>query len=68
MKGNIEALEILRSYKEEISLILLDMILPKMDGYEVMKIAMREKLVENIPVVAVTSEEGRKPSDCNVYC
>ena len=58
--NGIEALEILRSHKEEISLILLDMIMPKMDGYEVMKIAMREQLVENIPVVAVTSEEGRE--------
>ena len=58
--NGIEALEILRSHKEEISLVLLDMIMPEMDGYEFMKIAMAEKLVENIPVVAVTSEEGQE--------
>ena len=58
--NGLEALELLRSHNEEISLVLLDMIMPKMDGYEVMKIAMAEKLVENIPVVAVTSEEGQE--------
>ena len=58
--NGIEALEVLRTHKEEVSLVLLDMIMPKMDGYEFMKIAMAENLVENIPVVAVTSEEGQE--------
>ena len=58
--NGIEALEILRSHKEKISLVLLDMVMPEMDGYEVMKIAMTENLLENIPVVAVTSEEGQE--------
>ena len=56
----VEAIEILRSRKDEIHLVLLDMIMPQMDGYQVMKVATEENLVENIPVVAVTSEEGEE--------
>ena len=56
----VEAIEILRLRKDEIHLVLLDMIMPQMDGYQVMKVATEENLVENIPVVAVTSEEGEE--------
>lgn len=58
--NGIEALEMLRLHKEKISLVLLDMIMPKMDGYEMMKIATAENLLENIPVVAVTASEGQE--------
>lgn len=57
--GNgLEALELLRTRGDEICLVLLDLLMPEMDGYEMMKAANRENLVQYIPVVAVTTEES----------
>ena len=52
-----EALELLRVHGHEIRLVLLDIVMPKMDGREMMKTAAAEKLLEHIPVIAVTSED-----------
>ena len=48
-----EALKI--SLKEDIALILLDVQMPEMDGYEVAHILKQNKSTENIPVIFVTA-------------
>lgn len=55
-ENGVEALELLRSHNQELCLVLLDILMPKMDGYEMMKLASEEKLIEHIPVIAITSE------------
>ena len=53
--GN-EALEMLEQYGTEISLVLLDIIMPQMDGFEVPAYMNRDKWIEDIPVIMISSE------------
>lgn len=53
-----EAMEVYESHKEEISVILLDIIMPVCDGLEVLK-TMREKgYIEETPVIMISAETG----------
>lgn len=51
-----EALKMLEQYGTEISLVLLDIIMPKMDGFEVLAYMNRAKWIEDIPVIMISSE------------
>ena len=53
-----EALEQLDSRGDEIAAVLLDVIMPVMDGIEMMKEARSRSLLENIPVIAITAENS----------
>jgi len=44
--------------KEEPNLILLDLILPKKDGFEVLKELKADEKLKNIPVIVLTNLEG----------
>lgn len=52
-----EALSLLRQYKESIELVILDLYMPKMDGYEVLSIIRSDDDIADIPVIAVSSDE-----------
>ena len=51
-----EALKMLEQYGTEISLVLLNIIMPKMDGFEVLAYMNRDKWIEDIPVIMISSE------------
>ena len=51
-----ETLKILEQYGPEISLVLLDIIMPRMDGFEVLAYMNRDKWIEDIPVIMISSE------------
>lgn len=53
-----EALEILKQYGEGISLILLDIIMPVMDGYTFLSIMKADPAYSSIPVIVTTQSEG----------
>ena len=53
-----EALEILEKQGDKIAVVLLDIIMPVMDGYVFMQEAKRQHLLKNIPVIAITSEDS----------
>lgn len=55
-KSGAKALEILRE-SDGIDLILLDVVMPEMDGYEVCKILKNDPATQNIPVIFVTSND-----------
>lgn len=44
--------------RERPDLILLDLILPKKDGFEVLKDLKKDEAVKNIPVIVLTNLEG----------
>lgn len=44
--------------KEKPDLVLLDLILPKKDGFEVLKEMKKDKDLEDIPVIVLTNLEG----------
>lgn len=53
-----QALDILRERGDEIVVVLLDIIMPVLDGYEVLQVMNREKWLERIPVVLITAENS----------
>ena len=53
-----EALEILKRYGEGISLILLDIVMPVMDGYTFLSIVKAEPAYSSIPVIVATQNDG----------
>lgn len=55
-----DALFLLETHKNEIGVVLLDIIMPIMDGIETMKEMRRRNLLGNMPVLAITAEESSK--------
>lgn len=53
-----EALEVLKQYGEEISLILLDLIMPVMDGYAFLSYSKADPSISSIPVIVTTQNDG----------
>ncbi len=54
-----EALEVLEANKENVKLIVLDWIMPIMDGYETLKRVKESEEYKNIPVIMVTTENDQ---------
>ena len=50
-----EALVVLRASADEILVILLDIVMPKLDGYGVLKAVSANEKMSRIPVIAITS-------------
>jgi diguanylate cyclase (GGDEF)-like protein len=51
-----EALEILKARAEDISVVMLDLIMPVMNGFDVLKIIRADEEMKKIPVVVLTAE------------
>ena len=52
-----EALTVLREEKDRISLLLLDLMMPAVDGMEVLRIMMSDPALRNIPVIVLTGDQ-----------
>ena len=59
------ALELLNSKKNSLSLILLDVFLPKLSGLEVLNIIESNTELNNIPVIVLTTDETAKREALN---
>lgn len=57
-KKGLNLLEKLKKDKKLPDLILLDILMPKVDGYEVLKIIKKDSLIKNIPVLLLTNLPG----------
>ena len=53
-----EALSLLEQYKDEISLILLDLVMPVMDGYTFLSIMKSTPDYATIPVIVTAQNDG----------
>ena len=53
-----KAIELLEENREQFKLILLDMNMPIMDGYEVLSIMKRRKWLDKLPVIVISAEVG----------
>ncbi|MCH5287631.1 MAG: diguanylate cyclase [Christensenellaceae bacterium] len=51
-----EAVKQLAQWGVEIDLVLLDIVMPKMDGFEVLSVMNREGWIKDIPVIIISSE------------
>lgn len=56
--GGKEALHKINEYGMEISLVLLDIIMPDKDGFDVLKYMKEERLISDIPVIIISSEDS----------
>ena len=53
-----ECIDLLKQYGTGISLLLLDINMPVMDGFEVLALMNRNDWIEDIPVIMISSEDG----------
>lgn len=53
-KDGIEAME--RVYEKKYDIILLDITIPEMDGYQVLRMIKNEPLYKDVPVIMVTAK------------
>jgi len=56
--NGLEAVSTLNSMNTEISLLLLDIVMPEMDGFEVLSVMNRNDWIQSIPVIMISSEIG----------
>lgn len=56
--GGNEALHKIDEYGMKISLVLLDIIMPDKDGFDVLKYMKEERLISDIPVIIISSEDS----------
>lgn len=54
----VQAVDCLQRQAEEISLLLLDIVMPHMDGFEVLSYMNKEHWIDSIPVVIISSENS----------
>lgn len=54
----IEALEQIKTHKEELALVLLDLQMPRMNGMEVLKVMREEDEFKDIPVLVMTADQS----------
>ena len=53
-----EAIDVVRENKAMLSCILLDLMMPEMDGFEVMEQLHADKSLSTIPIIVLTSEQA----------
>lgn len=54
--NGMEAVQYIQKNENDISIILLDIVMPVMDGFEVLAMMHKGKWIENIPVIMISAE------------
>lgn len=55
--GN-EAIDLIREHVEELSLILLDIVMPGMDGFQVLNMMNRYHWTDSVPVIVISADDS----------
>lgn len=55
-ENGVEAVAYIRTHESEISLVLLDIVMPEMDGFEVLALMNKCHWIEEIPVIMISAE------------
>ena len=53
-----ECISAIRKYGTNISLVLLDIVMPEMDGFEVLEFLNKYEWIDDIPVIMISSEDS----------
>lgn len=59
-EDGVQAIEMLQQQGTGISLVLLDIIMPVLDGFGVLSYMAREHIIEDIPVIMISSDDSEK--------
>lgn len=54
----VEAVGYIRTYGIELSLVLLDIVMPRMDGFKVLDVMKSYKWIQDIPVIIISSDNS----------
>ena len=57
-EDGLQAVELLREQSGEISLVLLDIVMPNLDGFGVLMAMGQNGWIEDVPVIMISSESG----------
>lgn len=57
-QNGAEALAILQKHSLEIALVLLDVVMPQMDGFGVLSVMNQKQWIEEIPVIMISAESS----------
>lgn len=57
-RDGLEAISCLRNYRAELSLVLLDIVMPRMDGFKVLTVMNSFKWIQDIPVIMISSDNS----------
>jgi CheY-like chemotaxis protein len=58
--GGLEMLRLLDELDERPSLIVLDMVMPDLDGFEIARVVRDDPRLRETPIVAVTAQQGHE--------
>jgi len=53
-----EAIAIIQKYNSEISIVLLDLVMPDVDGFGVLEYMKKEEIIHDVPVITISSENN----------
>ena len=62
-----EALDIIEKQKNEIAAVLLDIVMPNMDGVTLLKVLNEKKYLDSFPVLMVTGENSFEIRSIRLY-
>ena len=54
-ENRLEAISQFEKHQFDISLVLLDIVMPEMDGFEVLAIMNKNKWIERVPVIIISA-------------
>lgn len=57
-ENGVEAVSVLQKYGNSISLLLLDIVMPEMDGFGVLTVMNKHRWIEDIPVIVISAENA----------
>jgi putative two-component system response regulator len=58
VENGIQAVQALQEHAAEISLLLLDIVMPEMDGFEVLALMNKYHWIDDIPVIMISAENS----------
>lgn len=53
-----ECISVIRKYGRDIALVLLNIVMPEMDGFEVLEFMNKHEWIDDIPVIMISSEDS----------
>ena len=59
-ENGLDALVQMRTNKEILSMVLLDLMMPVMDGFRLLEIAARDNELSHIPIIVLTAEKDKE--------